>query len=525
MPHPLMREPAAADEAEDYQADLSSEETNAEWPDGEAYVPLAYVDADDQAAVEADPDELEATMMSNLEAVASAFWVETGPELAPLDDSDEPRAAHAWPVAPSLDPEDETWDFRDARKDDLIGPRRGALLDFRPPGARRERPVRADRNDLPVKERRPAKGGAFADDLAARNKEFYELLRAPAAAPRKIAAAPEAPAVRPGFRSFFAGEPDAGRAPFVPAQAPAKSSFRRYAVALGVIVLVVGAGVTTITTRSDGLVAPVGAVTAAAPAEEEPAPIQAVKDAASRAPSEAVPKIVKTERVTVTDFDAAPAVPPVDPGTLVTPPLYESESAAAAAQPSAKTSPLASLDLRPTNTGAPSASEAKTGTTGAETVKAKATDPVPEVGATANEPIAADAAPAAQKPELPAKAKQPAPKKVASADSKPATSKPQRAATGSAIVNQAVKMRSGPDNDASVVKVVPTGARVDVVGCKGWCEVIAGGDRGYIFQRFLNRGSGPRASSDAPKAEVVKASSGANDHEPFDLLRFVNPGN
>lgn len=519
MPYPLMREPAAPDADDDYQADLFPDEGISDWPDDESEISLAYVGPDGEEPVETDPDELEATMMNNLEAVASAFWVETGPDLAPRDETDDQPTVESWPgTAPALDPESENWDFRERNNDQLVGPRRGALLDFRPPRARRERPTRM-KQEAPVKERRPARGGAFADDLAARNKEFYDLLQAPSPAPRKIAAAAaDAPTVRPGFRSFFDADP---RAPFVPQPAPARGGFRRHAVALGIVVVAIGAGAAVIAARSGGIAAPSSAVAATAEAEQEAVPPRidatasvapvATKDDSSRAPSEAVPKVVKTERVTASD-NPLPAAPPVDPGTLATPPLYE--TAKAPTDSGATPSPLASLDLRPT--------DAATAPAAGETARAKTAD-------VARAPLAEDPAidetpPRATNSE-PAKVDKPAPKKIASADPKPARAKSGGAVTSSAIVNQAVKMRSGPDNDASVVKVVPTGARVDIVACKGWCEVIAGGDRGYIFQRFLNRGAAPQALAPAPRAEVVKTSAQAEEHQPFDLLRLVNPGN
>ncbi len=518
MPHPLLRAPASPEETEDPQSDFFSDDRNFDWQDGDPDFSLAYDEAE-EPAVDTDSDDLEATMMSNLEAVASAFWMESGPELAPLDESGDDTRTHSRSVAaPPLDPENESWDFREPSNDEFIGPRRGALLDFRPPSARHERPVRKSRTGgRVVKERAQQHGGAFADDLAARNKEFYELLKAPSQAPRKIAAAP---AVRPGSRSFFAGDADAGRAPFVPQSAPATTGFSRRGLALAIVVLAVGAGAAVFAARSGGGVAPASAVAATAP-QEETTSFPAARDDGIRAPSEAIPKVVKTERVSVADSDASapiapapvPVAPPVDPGTLATPPLYESDSAATAkpSGPDSRANPLASLDLRPANS--PSLADVQT----------KTTETAPVTGSIADDPVVLDEAPPATakaKSEPAAKPDKPASKKVASVAP---NGMKARAASGTAKVTVAVNMRSGPDNDSRVVKVVAAGARVDIVSCKMWCEVVAGGDRGYIFQRFLDRTPGPRASASTPKAEVVKASDEAGDHRPLDLLRLVRP--
>jgi hypothetical protein len=57
---------------------------------------------------------------------------------------------------------------------------------------------------------------------------------------------------------------------------------------------------------------------------------------------------------------------------------------------------------------------------------------------------------------------------------------------GKAKVVMAVNMRAKPDNDAPSVKILGAGSRVQVVKCDGWCEVVAGGKRGYIFKKFLD---------------------------------------
>ena len=50
----------------------------------------------------------------------------------------------------------------------------------------------------------------------------------------------------------------------------------------------------------------------------------------------------------------------------------------------------------------------------------------------------------------------------------------------------AVNMRAKPDNDSPSIKILGAGARVQVVKCDGWCEVVAEGKRGYVFKKFLD---------------------------------------
>ena len=63
-----------------------------------------------------------------------------------------------------------------------------------------------------------------------------------------------------------------------------------------------------------------------------------------------------------------------------------------------------------------------------------------------------------------------------------------KSGAGTASINTAVNMRSGPDNAASAVKVLKAGSQVQVVKCDYWCEVIADGQHGFVFKRFLSRG-------------------------------------
>jgi hypothetical protein len=97
----------------------------------------------------------------------------------------------------------------------------------------------------------------------------------------------------------------------------------------------------------------------------------------------------------------------------------------------------------------------------------------------------ADAAPAASEPA--------APSAVASANATPETvaaiAKPA-AQTRSAAVTTHVNLRAGPENDASVLVIVPEGRSVEVVECAQWCEVIYDGRQGFIHRRFVTGAGG-----------------------------------
>lgn len=60
-------------------------------------------------------------------------------------------------------------------------------------------------------------------------------------------------------------------------------------------------------------------------------------------------------------------------------------------------------------------------------------------------------------------------------------------APGSAHIASAVKLRSNPDNGAPVLALLTAGTPLQVVSCKGWCEVVVGDKRGFVFQRFISR--------------------------------------
>ena len=59
--------------------------------------------------------------------------------------------------------------------------------------------------------------------------------------------------------------------------------------------------------------------------------------------------------------------------------------------------------------------------------------------------------------------------------------------SGRATIKTFVNMRSKPDNGAPVVAILADGLSVKVLGCDYWCEVEAGGKRGFVFKSFLMR--------------------------------------
>lgn len=536
MPHPAMRVPApdeSTDETAESQLTLFPQDANDEWSGAVVEFPLAYAEAGDEPA---DPDagtaNLEATMMTDLEAVASAFWMQLGPDVAPLDDPTDP-AGEAWPLAGTRGVRRE--DRIEPNLDGLIGPEpRGALIDFRPPRRNAEENSRTAGEVRPVEEYAEPPGGAFADDLAARNKEFYELLAAADDSARKIAipaAEPHLVRSGPGFESIFAAAD--------PASAPEAPHKRKIGllptVAVGFAAFAIGAGIAVLTNRpaetgeaSPALAAPASDTAVSASAKDESAlPARAEAPAASEGVS------VAPER-----FDPpATAAAPLDPGTLATPPLYESDGAPTTAPASSDAAAgLGAMPLRIRTVTV--RTEPVLPTTGADATIAAKTVDVP--ADSAGDPLPVADEPAPEKPaSLPAKdarsksASKPEKTKARTEiaaveparDKSAGNSKLLRISSGPAAVSMSVNMRGGPDNDARVVKVLRAGTRVDVVSCKFWCEVIAGGDRGFVYQRYINRGSAAATPAAAPAAATpVDAPQGkAEPDQPFNLLWFVQP--
>jgi uncharacterized protein YraI len=65
----------------------------------------------------------------------------------------------------------------------------------------------------------------------------------------------------------------------------------------------------------------------------------------------------------------------------------------------------------------------------------------------------------------------------------------QVATAETALITRSVNVRSGPNVAMPTVTWLLTGARVTVVGCISnwsWCDVVSGGERGWIYSRYLS---------------------------------------
>lgn len=78
----------------------------------------------------------------------------------------------------------------------------------------------------------------------------------------------------------------------------------------------------------------------------------------------------------------------------------------------------------------------------------------------------------------------------ADADALPGVS--GKSAGKSVQIARAVNLRANPRSGSKVIRVLPKGANVGLVGCNGWCEVTYEGSRGYIYRSFLSGGGNVR---------------------------------
>lgn len=74
------------------------------------------------------------------------------------------------------------------------------------------------------------------------------------------------------------------------------------------------------------------------------------------------------------------------------------------------------------------------------------------------------------------------------AEQVPVPDEPGIAGLGKARVSAYVNMRSGPDNGASVVTVVPANAEIAAAtDCQHWCKVVYEGRNGFIYKDYIRR--------------------------------------
>lgn len=66
---------------------------------------------------------------------------------------------------------------------------------------------------------------------------------------------------------------------------------------------------------------------------------------------------------------------------------------------------------------------------------------------------------------------------------------------GSATIRRSVTMRAAPKKGATPIGNLSAGEKVQLVACRGWCEVIAEGKRGFIYKSFVDAGTSARADT------------------------------
>jgi SH3-like domain-containing protein len=62
------------------------------------------------------------------------------------------------------------------------------------------------------------------------------------------------------------------------------------------------------------------------------------------------------------------------------------------------------------------------------------------------------------------------------------------AAAAPGIATGSVNLRAGPGTGYARIATIPAGARVNVLRCGGWCEVVFNGRRGWASAAYIGRG-------------------------------------
>jgi len=65
------------------------------------------------------------------------------------------------------------------------------------------------------------------------------------------------------------------------------------------------------------------------------------------------------------------------------------------------------------------------------------------------------------------------------------------AAAAPGVATGNVNLRTGPGTGYARIATIPAGARVEILRCPRWCEVVHAGRRGWVSASYIARG-GPR---------------------------------
>ena len=205
--------------------------------------------------------------------------------------------------------------------------------------------------------------------------------------------------------------------------------------------------------------------------------------ASARTPGAAIGDVAPPPADPPVPIRAAPAVDTSDPFLR---PVGKAVPATADAVPLLSGAPAKAVDasMLPLR---PSEEAVKVGDGGSATPPKHAT---PDGGSVETYRAVAQAAPADQTATDQTSGDPMSPSLDKPVDPKPAKRPPAPLAAGPVKTLSYVNMRAGPDGKTAVVKIIPTGTVVNVAPCKFWCEVVVGGQHGWVYRTFLGKVGG-----------------------------------
>ena len=223
------------------------------------------------------------------------------------------------------------------------------------------------------------------------------------------------------------------------------------------------------------------------------------------AASEDAADVVDVEEIAATDPDAAGASDAIDPAALAA--ITDAKTSSQTATTSEAIAVPAADDPRWAPGVKPGSRTMLTTAEASATLQAFASEreeAIADRDASGSDPDLTRTAALAPQEALVEAARKSAPEARAPEASAPAV-RSDGEATRSAVTSSAVTMRARPTKGGSPLGTIPAGAKISLVGCDGWCEVVYSGKRGYIYKSFVKGGGAGAPSRNVSSARASKA--------------------